>query len=469
MRRLSVIVACCAAILAAPVARAGAASAAKTLAELNAERAANGIPAGVSPMVRWSADCAAHDRYMSIHGALSSTEVVGAAGYSAGGAFAARSSALIRGSNWNRGDPYESAPIHLDQLLAPRLAQLGSADRAGYSCTTTFPGWTRAEPAVATVYTYPGNGGTIDANETAAERPFTPGELVGLRPRTLTGPYLIVLADAPGATPFNDPSRLSGATLTGPSGPVGVKTADGATPAPGTSATLSAYTAPGGFIIPTAPLVPGATYLAHALVTFAGIQSALDWSFVARAVNPASSLTAAGQVLSFRSRSPAPGRVSFTRSTGAGAPPLTISAGRSARARLAPGTWQACAVQTAVDGFASYERCLTIAVAGSAKLSLGPGAPSGRQLRFPLHFSSVLRGRAATLSVRMLLLSCVATKCKLKLGSTSTRKIVLGATELGIALPAIGGGVRVTVSTPTFQLGDVPFSAASATRTFLRS
>jgi hypothetical protein len=469
MRRLTVIAVCCAATLAAPVARAGAASAAKALAELNAERAANGIPAGVSLMPRWSADCAAHDGYMSIHRALSSTEVVGSAGYSAGGAFAARSSALIHGSNWNHGNPYESAPIHLDQLLAPRLAQLGSADRAGYSCTTTFPGWTRADPAVPTTYSYPGDGGRIYANETAGERPFTPGELIGFPPRTLTGPYLVVLADAPGATPFNDSARLSDATLTGPSGAVAVRSADGATTVPDTSATLSAYTAPGGFIIPTTPLLPGATYRAHVLVTFAGVQSARDWSFVAQAVSPASSLLAVGQALSFRSRSPAPIRVSFSRSTGAAAPALTIAPGRSAHARLQPGTWQACAVQAAAQGFAGYERCLTIAVAGSAKLSLGRGAPNGRRLRFPLHFSSVLRGRTATLSVRMLLLSCVATKCRLKLGTTSIRKIVLGGPELGIGLPAIGEGVRVTFSTPAFQLGEIPFSAASAVRTFLRS
>lgn len=469
MRRLPAIAACCAAILAAPVASAGAASAARALAVLNAERSGNGIPAGISLVRRWSADCTAHDRYMSIHGALSSNEVPGAAGYSAGGAFAARNSALIRGSDWGHGNPYESAPIHLDQLLAPRLAQLGSADRAGYSCTTTFPGWTRADAAAPTLYTYPGDGGTIYANETAVERPFTPGELIGVRPRALTGPYLIVLADAPAASPFNDAATLSGATLSGPAGPVPVKSADGATPVSSPSGTLAAYTSPGGFIIPTTPLTPGMTYRAHVLVTFAGVQSSRDWSFVAKAVDPTSSLIAAGEVLSFRSRSPAPIRVVFTRSSGAAARALTISSGRSAPARLSPGTWLACGTQAAAEGFSGYQRCLTIAVAARPFISLGRGTVSGPQLRLPLRFSSVLRGRTATVGAQTLMLSCVATRCRLKPAGTVTRRLVLGASRLRIALPPFGEGVRVTVSTPAFQLADVPWSAASASRKFLHS
>jgi hypothetical protein len=248
-----------------------------------------------------------------------------------------------------------------------------------------------------------------------------------------------------------------------------VKSADGTTPVGSPSATLAAYTSPGGFIIPTTPLTPGMTYRAHVLVTFAGVQSSHDWSFVARAVDPTSSLIAAGQVLSFRSRSPSPIRVVFTRSSGGVGPALTISSGRSASARLSPGTWEACGTQAAAEGFAGYQQCLTIAVAASPSISLGRGTVSGRQLRFPLRFSSVLHGRTATVAVQTQMLSCVATRCRLKPTGTVTRKLVLGASRLRIALPPLGEGVRVTVSTPAFQLADVPWSAASASRKFLHS
>ena len=81
------------------------------------------------------------------------------------------------------GDPYESAPLHLDQLLAPRLAVLGSADADGFSCTTTFPGWTRAAPASLTIYTYPGPGATIYASELAARAAVDPGPSSSASPR----------------------------------------------------------------------------------------------------------------------------------------------------------------------------------------------------------------------------------------------------------------------------------------------
>ncbi len=129
-------------LVAAPPA--GAATAADAAATLNAERSANGIPAGITVDPQLSADCAAHDHYMAAGHGLTHQEVPGAAGYSTAGAYAASHSVLAEGTGWDNGNPYASAPLHLDQLLAPRLGVIGSADAAGFSCTTTFPGWTQA-------------------------------------------------------------------------------------------------------------------------------------------------------------------------------------------------------------------------------------------------------------------------------------------------------------------------------------
>ena len=56
---------------------------------------------------------------------------------------------------------------------------------------------------------------------------------------------------------------------------------------PQAAATLAGYISPGGFIIPVAPLVPGATYHAHVVVGFAGEQHPHDWSFTTRRHDPA--------------------------------------------------------------------------------------------------------------------------------------------------------------------------------------
>jgi hypothetical protein len=371
MRRRAAILGCCTASLALTPADAGAARrasikeapASQAIAELNAQRAANGIPAAIVENLTWSADCAAHDHYMAITDTLINSETPGQIGYTTGGAFAAANSVLIGGASWSSGDPYDDAPLHLDQLLAPRLQAVGSADVDGYSCTTTFPGWTGPGPAAPTVYTYPGNGASAPAGEVASERPFTPGALVGITEGTRTGPYLIVLADAPGQSPFDNPATLSGATLTGPGGPVAIATVDGETPVPSPpNSTLDPLISPGGFIIPLVTLVPGATYQAHVLVSFAGAQTPYSWSFLATAVPPDSRLRFRARRLGFRSASPAPIHVTFTRRSGRHAPAITLRPGHRTHLSLAIGDWRVCGRQPAVQGFGAYRRCLALIV-----------------------------------------------------------------------------------------------------------
>ena len=140
MRRTASIAACGALLLLTAAQAAHAATAERAIALLNAQRAANGLPAGIVEDPTLTADCAAHDRYMALNHVLTHFEQPGDPGYSDGGAYAGRNSVLARGANWSESNPYETAPLHLDQLLAPRLRALGSADLDGYSCTTTFPG-----------------------------------------------------------------------------------------------------------------------------------------------------------------------------------------------------------------------------------------------------------------------------------------------------------------------------------------
>jgi hypothetical protein len=461
---------CTAALAAAVAPVANAATAQQTIATLNAQRAANVIPAGITENPGWSQDCMEHDQYMQENGGvLTHVEVPANPGYSAGGKFAAGNAVLAKDASWDTGNPYEYSPLHLDQLLAPALQTVGTADFDGFSCTTTFPGWTRPAPASLTIYTYPGPGAAIYSSEVANELPFTPGMLVGLSPGAKTGPNLLVFVAAPNESPTANPATLSQVTLTGPSGTVAVDTVDGNTRIPGgasascPSGTVACYIASGGFIIPVRPLRASATYHARVVVGLAGAQTAHDWTFTTRGASANSALTLTGYTLRFRSSSPAPIRVTFTRSNGAHAPAVKIYPGHHYRLRLSPGSWQACGHQRASGQFISFSQCVSILVAGVPTLAFGKPALTPAGVSFPLSYSAVLRGRAASLTMTPLTVTCVAHQgCTTTVGTPTNRSLLLNVSDVTVPAPAKGQGVRLTIATMAFQQGDAPWLAAHA-------
>jgi hypothetical protein len=159
------------------------------------------------------------------------------------------------------------------QLLGPELSVTGYDDGPG-GCMSTWRGYGRPGPDPAVVYTYPGDGSTIYPEMTADESPFTPGEFVGIPHDTVTGPYLYVLIHG-----ASSPSgRLTAASLTGPDGPVEVRTVDNKTS--NDKGDLGEYLPPGGIVIPVKPLAGGSAYSASASFTTDG-GAALEhtWSF----------------------------------------------------------------------------------------------------------------------------------------------------------------------------------------------
>jgi hypothetical protein len=451
-----------------PTSVAMAATAQVAVADLNAQRTANGLPAGITENPTWSSWCAAHDLYMADNNILTHTEVMTNPGYTANGATAAANAVLSRGSGWDTGNPYEYAPLHLDQLLAPRLLTMGSADANGFSCTTTFLGWQRPDPPALTVYTYPGDGATIYPSEIASELPYTPGQLVGIAQGARTGPYLIVLVDAPGQSPLDNPATLTHAAVTGPSGRVALKTVDGTAALPsGSVSTLAAYMSPGGFIVPVKPLLAGVTYDAHVVVGFAGQSVTRDWSFTTAGTDPSSSLSARGSSLKFSSSSSKPAAITFRRANGSQARPISLKPGATAHPKLQPGSWQACASQPPTSTYLPYRHCVTILVTGKPTLGFGKPTRQGQRLEVRLKFGAVLRGRTATLTRTLLTVRC-APGCRTTAGKPTAQKLVLRRRTLQLPLPAAGHGVRLRLSTPAFQLGDAPWTAAHAATTFKR-
>ncbi len=264
------------ALPAAAAAQAGT-SPAEAIAALNAQRAAHGIPADLVENPDYSLGCRQHMAYEAINGrspAAPHAEDPARPGYTALGDQAARSSVLGGpSSSWAPGNPWEDAPIHLMDTLAPALAQTGWAP----GCLWTAPTVPRPSPDDVKVFTYPGPGSSIHPGHAASERPFVPGDFVGLPQGTLTGPHIMVMpfGQVPGldAGEATGPTRIVAASLTGPDGLVEVRTVDQTTGA------LGAYLE-GGILIPVAPLRPAARYTARAALLYGGIHPLdVSWSF----------------------------------------------------------------------------------------------------------------------------------------------------------------------------------------------
>lgn len=226
---------------------------------LNLQREANGIPAGITDRPEWDEACTAHLNWLTLNPSAWQTnphvEIPGTPGYTEAGAWAGLNSDLLgqfalipESPGWYDG--WEEAPYHLWHILTPALSEIGYVPNC-----IVVGGTNRPAPATPQILTYPGNNTDFArAREKAEEWPGTPAPRAELPEGGITGPYLFVYAW--GATGNGE---ITGATLTGPSGPVEVRTVS----EPGS----------GGFLIPPAPLTVGTTYTASVTYTPATVEA----------------------------------------------------------------------------------------------------------------------------------------------------------------------------------------------------
>jgi hypothetical protein len=252
-------------------------SASQIVAKLNAQRAANDIPAGVTLDSPWSAACKDLDLYEHLHGDnFVNSEIPGSPGSSVSGTAMAQSEPVLAidggssVSGW-AANPFESGPNHLFGLLNPRLSVMGANDSVFSQgsglveemCATTSLGYLRPSPGADSVYTYPGDGASIYPLEIANEMPPPPGTTVGIPSGATTGPYLLVFAEGP----FPSASvMIESATLVGPEGAVAVKV-------------VNSDATGGGFVIPVSPLLDHASYQAVVNISVAGAMIRHSWGF----------------------------------------------------------------------------------------------------------------------------------------------------------------------------------------------
>jgi hypothetical protein len=432
--------------------------AAQAIASLNAQRAANGIPAGITENPDWSAACAAHNQYEQLNGGtLEHYETPGNPGYSDAGNWAAAHSVLSAGGDWSSTNPWQNAPLHLNQLMDPRLNVMGVDDSNGYTCATTLASLTGPASTNNVVYTYPGTGVSgVAYSETAAEGPYTPGQLIGIPQGTATGPYLFVMLDGPTIVSHsvNSNAHITAASLTGPAGPVAVDTVDNYTHE------LTGSMPPGGEIIPVSPLAPNSTYQAHVSATIGALSFSYDWSFTTAPpppLAPANGLIEInGRTVSFSSDNPVSGALTATRPATGATIRKTITPYDDLTLNLASGTWQVCVHQDEddKDGYTAWDGCAQDVVKAQPKLQLS-AARRGRRLAFTLTVAKVLLGRQLTMTVRAL-----------PRGKTRTVKLRV---QRQITTLHVGLGrrrVRVRVTSPAFQVGDVVYAARQAIRTY---
>jgi cysteine-rich secretory family protein len=240
---------------------------------LNAFRQASGIPGHVTQNPAWSSKCLRHVRWMERNNALAHDETPGTPGYSTAGDWAGSNAVLAAGVPWTASHlPWLTAPLHLAQLLAPNLTEVGVAYERGWACATTWPGYTSGDGQPA-IYSYPANDARgVPTRMIASEAPFSPGQFVGIPAGGETGPYLYVFAD--GAWSAGRPHVIS-ATLSAVGGaPVAVRHVDGTTPQVGM------YLPPGsGMVIPVRPLSGATTYVATVMLGNGAETKTLRWQF----------------------------------------------------------------------------------------------------------------------------------------------------------------------------------------------
>ncbi|HEY6761563.1 MAG TPA: hypothetical protein VI318_18830 [Baekduia sp.] len=322
--------------LAAPHARADV-SGADIVGFVNAQRAANGIPAGIVEDAAASAACAAW--------IASGEHDAGPAGE---WSWEDYPYAVDQGPWTAANDPFERHPYQLPLVLAPRLATLGAAEVNGRGCATLMTLGTRPAPAHDVTYTYPGDGMQDVRTSQLLDTEIQPTDRFDE-----SGPVLYAFFDGPDLDPADtSATKTTSASLTGPGGAaVAVDAHDFSTPFLPTEVQL----------VPRAALAPFTTYHASvsADVTPPGGGAARSftraWSFTTGALENAmvvreysdldsNDLPTGIWTLGVGSRAP---QVTLT-ATGAGqtitqtAPSPDYWTGARFTVPLAPGAWHVC-------------------------------------------------------------------------------------------------------------------------------
>jgi hypothetical protein len=175
--------------------------------------------------------------------------------------------------------------------------------------------------------------------------------------------------------------------------------------------------------------------------------------------------------ITFHSRSSAPAAVTFSRrSTATTIGPLSVAPGARTRAtRLVPGAWTLCLQQPAQGNYGTYADCRSVTVTGHPAVSLRTASRSRKRVVLVARYDAVLVGRNARLTVtarcrqpRHRLLHCDFHRTQTHHTTVRLRR---PGTRIGVARPAAGVTLTLTVRIGAFRVGDAPYSKATTAKT----
>ena len=482
-QRLTLVMALAALATVAGAPAAHALSGEQAVAALNAQRAASGIPGDIVHNPEWSRWCGLHNAYQKLNRTMTHEESPSAPGYTPEGARAGAGS-VLSGGRWTTANPWEHAPLHLHALLAPRLAEMGVDESNGYLCATTILGATRPPPPIDSVYVYPGEGVRHRFEESVAESPFTPGELIGIPNGTVTGPYLYVSVAGPALQPHAQ-ARVTAASLVGPDGPVELRTVDNFTPR------LQLYIPSGAQVIPLRPLRPGSTYRASVRLEVFGPLGgsaqvfARDWSFATLRLDPKTSIDAnvgsdrygEGSDVLLDSLSGASATVRATRPATGEARTFTVQRHKRKDMGLPAGHWQLCVGQPATADYEGHASCLDelvdVPLPVADVVSLRPPKRTRSKIGIPIRTHAVLAGRRLEVTILPLKVRCARTgrltsrareRCRhTPQWARKRRRTIVAAplVRMSVARPTGLNAVSIRVRSKAFVAGDVTVRAAN--------
>ncbi len=222
------------------------------LGAVNYERQMAGIDA-LSTSKPLENGCVRHALYMNQNSVLTHNEDAGAAGFTSEGSFYGTKAVLARNTAGFTSNPWKYAPFHEFQVLHPWLTQTGVGVSGNYACMVTLgerPGGMTGDIKLITA---PGTGQFVRPAEVAREAPFTPGEELGIRQGTKTGPHIYVYAVGPQRFP-NVAVRSATLTAADTGAEAPLAWVDAESPRSGR------YLDGGAIVIPTSPLREGVIY-----------------------------------------------------------------------------------------------------------------------------------------------------------------------------------------------------------------
>ena len=470
------LIACCAAVLAAPGA-AQAVAPAEAIRLLNLQRTANGIPGDLAEAAGLSEGCALHVDYIALNGGvLTHDEDPSKPGYSPQGARQTLDSAgaevLASAPAWSEtANPWLAAPIHRYLLFDPEATVAGYGEEHGIACMRVRGA--RAPATAPEVYSVPGDARKgVPFSEVAKEAPYTPQDLAGLPAGQPTGPAILLYTRGLRGT---RPLSATAYSIAGPQGPLDARlVTEGTANAVGSGAWFRG----GGVLIPVAPLEPLTTYVARVTwhrdaeesLPAADVEQAVTFETDARPNTIDVSVVSRGAV-TIRVATPAPNPT--LRLTGPGE--LTdieaLSTGTIRYAALQPGRWTACAKSGGRQvGFVAVTTCRPFTAFGKVQLTFG--ADRGRTT-VALNVPPVARGRRARVTVSRYKRPCRTVdgrrRCtRQSIGRAESFDVTLRARRMRLAVPRRRDGVKVSVRVvlAAFKAGDAPYLRTDVRRTW---